>query len=109
MKRVSIGVVSARNGKRTERGSSTTKNAAKLVDFDEVAEVIHFASARTNSELDRVFCNELPPVLKGLDESAVRSKCQTAIETVRDRLKEAFRRFDHDRSELEIINSAGRE
>lgn len=40
--------------------------------------------------LERVFCSELPPLLAGLDEVGVRTKCRKEIEEMKASLKTRF-------------------
>jgi hypothetical protein len=44
----------------------------------------------TFNELDRIFCNELPPALCGLDAVKIQTRCKAAIEQLRTTLKEKY-------------------
>ena len=62
----------------------------KTVSKDEVSTGIKSAMALLFGELDRLFLNELPPALKGLDELAIKSRCNGAIGQLRQSLRERF-------------------
>lgn len=49
------------------------------------------------ADLDRVFANELPPALKGLDESAVRTRALAEIESVKNRLRQLLTVWETER------------
>ena len=62
------------------------KDADLVADKVETAEGIKASMAMLFGELDRVFCSELPPAVKGLEELAIRSRSQQSIA----KLKKAF-------------------
>lgn len=66
------------------------KDAGLQVDRGEAVDRIRAGMSTVFSELDRVFCNELPPIQKGLDEIGLRQKAAEAIEQLRAALKEKF-------------------
>lgn len=60
----------------------------------EVSTGIKAGVALMFSELDRLFLNELPPALKGLDELAIKGRCAAAIGKLRDTLREKFAKLE---------------
>ena len=56
----------------------------KLVLRDEVRHGLQGAFSELFGILDRVFCNEMPPDLAGLDELAIRSRAKQAIEDAKE-------------------------
>jgi hypothetical protein len=55
------------------------KDADLVADKVETSEGIKASMAMLFGELDRVFCSELPPAVKGLEELAIRARSQQAI------------------------------
>jgi hypothetical protein len=49
--------------------------------------------------LDKRFVNELPPVLKGLDELAIRDRVRTSIEKLKADLRVEFARIEEIKEE----------
>lgn len=70
--------------------AENAERAGLMVARSEAAERIRCGMMTVFSELDRLFCNELPPVLKGLDEVAILAQCRATIEQLRVTLKEKF-------------------
>lgn len=67
-----------------------SKDEGSVMATDEVREGIQRGVGLMFGELDRVFCSELPPALKGLDELAIRTRCQGEIERIKETLRDKF-------------------
>lgn len=66
----------------------------------EVADGLRKAVAEFYGALDRIFCNELPPLLVGAaDERAIRLKCKQEIDRLKGALKEQFERIGQTEKE----------
>ena len=78
--------------KQTERGlrQANDERDGRTISKDEVSTGIKASVALMFSELDRLFLNELPPALKGLDELSIKARCNTAIGQLRQSLRERF-------------------
>ena len=78
--------------KQTERGlrQANDERDGRTIGKDEVSTGIKSCVALMFSELDRLFLNELPPALKGLDELAIKARCNGAIASLRASLRERF-------------------
>jgi hypothetical protein len=46
-------------------------------------------------DLTRIFCNEMPPTLKGLDEIAIRLRCDAEIEAMKKTLRSKLEDWEH--------------
>lgn len=66
------------------------RKTERVVERGEAIECIRAGMATVFSELDRLFLNELPPALKGLDEIQIRQRAQAEIERLRVTLKDKF-------------------
>ena len=65
----------------------------KTIGKDEVSTGIKSAMALLFGELDRIFCSELPPALKGLPEPEIKARCVASIGQLRATLREKFSRM----------------
>lgn len=68
------------------------KMVGDLIPKDEVRDGLQRALLEFWAELERRFCVELPPVLKGMEEKAVSDRCQKAIEEFKRSIREKFGR-----------------
>lgn len=64
--------------------------ADELADKAEVRAWIRSFMALLFGELDRIWCQEAPPTLKGLSEAEIAAKCQTAIDELKSTLRRKF-------------------
>lgn len=62
----------------------------RVVDRHQVESDIRAGISELYSNLDRVFCCELPPALIGLAEMDIRARCKTEIEELKRALRERF-------------------
>lgn len=62
------------------------EDEGRALDVDKAGEIADGAMRKVVSTLERVFCGELPPDLKGQDEIAVRAKCREAIDGIKNEL-----------------------
>lgn len=66
------------------------KDAALVVEWPLIRSDVHAAESLIFAELERIFCNELPPVLKGRDELTIRAEAFERIELLKTALREKF-------------------
>lgn len=64
--------------------------AGELIDRATISDGLARAIGIMFSELDRVFCAEVPARVKGRDEIGIRHICRTEIERLKESLKEKF-------------------
>lgn len=64
-----------------------------VVARDFVEQIIQRAISVLFARLDRVFCSELPPVIKGMDELAIRERAIAAMAEARNGAREDFAEF----------------
>lgn len=69
----------------------------KFIDYDDVKQFHVRLIGQLFSDLDRVFANELPPALKGLDETAVRTRVLAEIEAIKERLRQFLTAWENER------------
>lgn len=74
--------------KKVER--ENLEATGKLVPVEDIESGLRSVMAEVFVVLERVFCSELPPVLVGLDEVAVREKCRREIDEAKGVLKARF-------------------
>lgn len=67
----------------------------KLVKWDSVEYTLKAAMSLLFGSLDRIFCQELPPILKGLDEVAIRCQCQDEIEKLKTDIKNKMQNLEN--------------
>lgn len=77
------------------------KDRAEALDADQVFADVASGTALVFAELDRLFITELPPALRGMDETAIRARCRTVIGTlklaVREKLVKLMPDDDHEK------------
>jgi len=61
-----------------------------LGNVEEINESITRAMSALFGALDRIFCSELPPALKGLDELAMKARCELDINRLKTQAAETF-------------------
>ena len=66
------------------------QDRAEVIPRSDVVEGVGAAMGELFGSLDRVLLSELPPVLKGLSEKAIRAKCENHIENLKEKLRHAF-------------------
>lgn len=75
-------------------------DAQLVVPKAEVSDGLRKAIAEFYAGLDRIFCNELPPLLVGAaDERAIRLRCKQEIDRLKSALKEQFERLGNETKE----------
>jgi hypothetical protein len=66
----------------------------RTIDRGAVSDAIAAAVAAWRSAADRIFCSELPAVLKGADEKSIKARCKHELENLYAELRERFQRLD---------------
>jgi len=66
------------------------RDKGNSIDRDLVRSAVQRGVSAVFGSLDRLFVNELPPVLRGLDEIPIRDRCQMAIEKLKEDLRKSF-------------------
>lgn len=69
------------------------KEEESVIDITEACEIVNHSRARVLSTIERVFCNELPPVLKGMNELGIRTECRKKIDMIKSELGTAEKKF----------------
>jgi len=69
------------------------KDMESVIPKAEVREGLQAVMGILFSFLERVFCNELPPVLKGLDERSMSLRCKKETEDLKGQLRNKFSEF----------------
>lgn len=78
------------------------KDADQVRDIGEVKDGANRAMSIVFSQLDRIFCSELPPALKGLTEIEIRNRSQKEILALQELLRAEFRKL----SQQEVATDA---
>jgi hypothetical protein len=66
------------------------RDEGRVIDRDFVKSGVQTGVAVLFGALDRHFTNELPPVLKGLDEVSIRDRCKAQIERMKTDIRKRF-------------------
>lgn len=75
------------------------RDKGNAVDRDLVRSAVQRGVSAVFGSLDRLFVNELPPALRGLDEIPIRDRCQAAIEKLKLELRKGFEAIEEIREE----------
>lgn len=68
-----------------------------LANVDEINEANQRALSILFGALDRIFCSELPPMLKDLDPLAIKGRCEKEITRLKQELHEKFIRLANEK------------
>lgn len=77
------------------------REKGEVISRDLVKSAVQTGVAAVFSGLDKRFVNELPPVLKGLDELAIRDRCRGQIERMKADLMKEFAAIEEIKEDVD--------
>lgn len=73
-----------------------SEDQERVIDFGAVHEFHRALVGALFSDLDRIFCNELPPALKGQTEIRIRTRCARDIERLKRTMEKQVQEFSRN-------------